>query len=213
MLESVRRSDKRPLVIIPSSAAVYGNPPELPVNEEGQIQPISPYGFHKAACEMLCREYAECFGLDILVCRLFSIFGAAQRRLLIWELYEQLAGPDPTVWLGGTGAETRDFLHVDDVAAAILQLARKQSEASKAGRCLIVNVGGGCEMSVSEVARIMQAIVAPHKQIRCRGITRAGDPLRWRADVSVLRSLIPWEPRPVKDGLAQCVAAWQRQGF
>ena len=59
MLEAVRRSGKNPLVFIPSSAAVYGNPAALPVDEETKIQPISPYGFHKAMCETLARESAE----------------------------------------------------------------------------------------------------------------------------------------------------------
>ena len=212
VLEGVRRSGMNPLVILPSSAAVYGNPTKLPVNEEGQVKPISPYGFHKAASEMICREYSECFGFDILICRLFSIFGAAQRRLLIWELYEQLAGPNQTVWLGGTGSETRDFLHVDDAAVAILKLAEEEAEAGKAGRFRIVNVGSGIEMSVTQVGQIMQAIVAPRKEIRYRGITRGGDPLRWRADVSLLRSLIPWKPKPVMDGLLECIAAWQGSG-
>jgi len=58
VLEAVRRSAKNPLVFIPSSAAVYGNPAALPVDEETKIQPISPYGFHKAMCETLARESA-----------------------------------------------------------------------------------------------------------------------------------------------------------
>src|SRR5689334_24629851 len=65
VLEAVRRSGSRPLVVIPSSAAVYGNPASLPISEDAELRPISPYGFHKAACELLAREYAECFGLNI----------------------------------------------------------------------------------------------------------------------------------------------------
>src|SRR5713226_5868342 len=72
VLEGVRRSGAQPLVIIPSSAAVYGNPQSLPVKENAPLQPISPYGFHKAVCEMLAREYAECFGVDVIICRFFS---------------------------------------------------------------------------------------------------------------------------------------------
>src|SRR5687767_14331524 len=94
VFEAVRQSGIKPLIVMPSSAAVYGNPQALPVNEEAIVQPISPYGFHKAICELLAREYAECFGLDFIICRFFSVFGAAQRRLLIWELHQQLAGPN-----------------------------------------------------------------------------------------------------------------------
>ena len=82
-LESVRRSGLSPLVLFPSSAAVYGNPHVLPVPENTAVVPISPYSFHKAACELLALEYSECFGLDIVVCRFFSLFGVSQQRLLI----------------------------------------------------------------------------------------------------------------------------------
>ncbi|HEV3471025.1 MAG TPA: NAD(P)-dependent oxidoreductase, partial [Pyrinomonadaceae bacterium] len=163
VLDSVRRSRSRPLVLFPSSAAVYGDLPELPARESEDPRPISPYGFHKAACELLAREYADCFGLDILVCRLFSVFGEAQRRLLVWELYRQFAGPDPVVWLEGTGEETRDYLHADDVAAALLELA---AGPRGGGRCLVVNVGSGVETGVLELARGVGALVAPSKGVR-----------------------------------------------
>ena len=212
VLESVRRSRHKPLLLFPSSAAVYGNPAELPISEEMPTQPISPYGFHKAMCEALAREYAECFELDIIICRLFSVFGVAQRRLLVRELYEQLAGDEAIVWLDGTGTESRDYLDIEDVAAAFLHLADQCSkEQQSEGRCLIVNVGSGQETSVLELAQMMRGLVAPEKEIRCRGIARAGDPLRWRADVSRLRKLAPaWKARPLAESLARCVDGWQK---
>ena len=206
-LEGVRRSGIRPVVIFPSSAAVYGNPELLPVREDSPCAPISPYGFHKAACELIAREYAECFGLRIVICRLFSVFGPTQRRLLVWEIYKQLAGSDAIVSLSGTGAEARDYLHIDDVASAMLQLAGTPSVDG----CVTVNTAGGVETNVLQLAEKMRAIVAPQKQIVCRGQSRAGDPARWRADIGSLRSLLPgWEPKSLDDGLASCIEAWQR---
>src|SRR5437867_3526309 len=113
-LDSVRRSGLRPLVLFPSSAAVYGNPLNLPVREDDVTAPISPYGYHKVICELLARENSTCFNLNIIVCRFFSIFGVAQRRLLIWELYKQFAGPVPIVCLQGTDRETRHYLDIVD---------------------------------------------------------------------------------------------------
>jgi UDP-glucose 4-epimerase len=212
VLESVRRSSRKPLLLFPSSAAVYGNPAGLPVSEEMPTQPISPYGFHKAMCEMVAREYAEFFGLDIIICRLFSVFGVEQRRLLVRELYEQLASDEAIVWLNGTGMESRDYLDIEDVAVAFLQVAdqcRKEEQAG--GRCLIVNVGSGQETSVLELAQMMRGLIAPEKEIRCRGIVRAGDPRRWQADVSRLRKLAPaWRPHSLAESLSQCVAGWQK---
>jgi UDP-glucose 4-epimerase len=208
VLDSVRRSGARPLVVFPSSAAVYGDADALPVAESAPARPISPYGFHKAACELLAREHAECFGMRVLICRLFSLFGEAQRRLLVWELYRQFVGAEPFVRLEGTGDETRDYLHVDDAAAAMLELASNLSE--ERGDCTVVNVASGEETRVLDLAEQLRALVAPPKEIRCLGHARAGDPRRWRADASLLRSLAPrWRPRPFAERLSQCVAAWR----
>ncbi|HLR07548.1 MAG TPA: NAD-dependent epimerase/dehydratase family protein [Pyrinomonadaceae bacterium] len=210
MLEAVRRSGKNPLVFIPSSAAVYGNPAALPVDEETKIQPISPYGFHKAMCEVLARESAECFGLRIIVCRLFSVFGAGQRRLLIWDLFKQLSGPSEVAWLEGSGSESRDFLYIDDVAEAIIQLAEKFGD-SPSGYFDIINVASGEETKVVNLAGQIRDLVAPGKDVRCRGTFRPGDPLNWRGEISKLRSMLPgWKPRPVISGLNDCATAWQQ---
>ena len=211
-LEGVRRSGLRPLLLFPSSAAVYGNRTELPLEEEMHAHPISPYGFHKVACELLAQEYTECFGLNIIVFRLFSIFGEAQRRLLIWELYKQLTSDAREVWLQGTGEETRDYLHIDDATDALFHLIENQMKETQQGRSLIINIASGEETNVLHLAREIAEILGVRKEIRCRGTERAGDPRRWQADISLLRSLAPqWQPQPLSQRLAQCLNAWERQ--
>lgn len=211
-LESVRRSGLTPLNVFPSSAAVYGNPAKLPISEDQPINPLSPYGFHKYSCELLAREYSECFGLDIVVCRLFSVYGETQRRLLIWELYKQLVGHDCEAWLEGTGKESRDYLYMDDMALALLQLFDSRLKDKKMSPFLTVNMASGRETEVMVLAEQLRDLVAPKKRICCQGIERPGDPLRWCADISLLRSLIPsWQPQMLSSNLAQCVDAWQNQ--
>ncbi len=204
-LDSIRRAGISPTILFPSSAAVYGNPAELPVNENAPVAPISPYGFHKAACELLAREYAECFGLKIIVCRLFSVFGERQRRLLVWEIFKQLAKHSRELELQGTGEETRDFLHVEDVSSALLRLA-KRTDAN----FTIVNVASGHEVSVRNLAEQMRTILSPQKTVRYRGETRAGDPLHWRADVTRLHKITaPWQSRDLTAALRATISDWQ----
>ena len=208
VLDAVRQSGSQPLVMIPSSAAVYGNPVSLPVTENACVQPISPYGFHKAACELLAREYAACFGLKIMIYRFFSVYGAAQRRLLVWEVYQQLAGPEEIAWLDGTGNETRDFLYIEDLATALLGLMKKPRSADNDP--LVVNVASGTETDVLSLAGMIRDLVAPDKEIRCRGNLRKNDPLCWRANTGHLQMLVPsWQPRALAEGLALCVADWR----
>jgi len=210
LLENVRRSGQFPLLVYPSSAAVYGRPQVLPAGEDAPVNPISPYGFHKAACELMAREYATCFQQKVVIVRLFSVFGEAQRRLLIWELFQQFSGEGDTVSLEGTGKETRDYLYADNVADVVLRLIQANLSKDKANYQTI-NVGSGNELNVLSLAEQIRTLLGSTKKINCRGIHREGDPERWRADISLLRDAIPdWEPMPFKNGLEQCLETWRR---
>jgi UDP-glucose 4-epimerase len=214
LLEAVRRSGRRPVVLFPSSAAVYGNPIALPVAEDAERRPISPYGFHKVVAEVAADEYATCFGLDVVVARLFSVFGPEQRRLLVWELFAQLAdkqraGAADPVHIEGTGRETRDFCHVDDIAHALVALLERRKGRPAPGRAETLNVASGTELSVLDVARLLADALGSKRPIVCRGLARPGDPARWRADATkLLRELDPWRPRGVEAALRDCADQW-----
>ena len=211
VLESVRRSGTSPLLLYPSSAAVYGQLKELPVSENAPLVPISPYGFHKAACELLGREFAVCFGQRLIVLRLFSVFGEAQRRLLIWELFHRFTGSEESVWLEGTGKETRDYLYADDMADAIIRLLERKLDVTE-GSYQVINLASGREQNVLQVAEQMKTLLESKKKIYCHGTQRSGDPERWQADISHLKQVLgDWKPGPFEAGLARCLRAWQSQ--
>lgn len=210
LLDGVRRAGARPLIIFPSSAAVYGNPAVLPVPETAPVAPISPYGFHKAACELVAAEYARCFDFRILVGRIFSLYGPSQRRLLVWELYRQFRGPEQSATLQGTGNESRDFLHADDLAAAVLALAQRPEYNRPEGFLETINLASGTQTRALEIAEQLAQALLLKPNMHCRGIQRAGDPDHWMADTSRLRAAIPqWRSRSLQQGLAHCVAAWE----
>jgi UDP-glucose 4-epimerase len=203
LLDAVRRSGLRPTVIFPSSAAVYGNTRVLPIREDAPTAPISPYGFHKLACELLAREYSECFGLSVIIVRVFSLFGPAQRRMLVWEIYNQAMGPTPEIQLGGTGQETRDFLHVEDFARIVMSLMRTGEPGT-------LNVASGADCSVLDLCKEIQQVLGTKKSIRCGGYHRPGDPLRWRADISQMVSRLgdgSSIPR-LGDSIGRCIRSW-----
>lgn len=204
VLDCVRRSTWRPLVLFPSSAAVYGNPADLPVGENAQVAPISPYGFHKAACELLAREYASCFDLSVVVARLFSVYGPRQRRLLLWELYTQAVSSASEIVLQGTGTETRDYSHVDDIAAIFLALA----EAAPTG-CPVINVASGIELPIGDLAKLVLASVGVEKRVRSLGQAQPGNPMRWVADVRRLDTFGVPAQRSLSVGIDDCVRAWR----
>jgi UDP-glucose 4-epimerase len=208
VLESVRLSGLSPLVLFISSAAVYGEPQALPIAEDAPAAPVSPYGYHKRAAEVLGQEYAELHGVEVVVLRCFSLFGERQRRLLVWELYERAAGDEhDDVWLDGTGEETRDFLSIEDLETVVAEIAARRG--GLLGR--VLNVATGRETSALEMARAVAGLVGSTKAIEVRGRPHPGDPVRWCADVSRLQSLLPdWRPEALDTGLKRCVTAWQR---
>jgi UDP-glucose 4-epimerase len=208
VLEATRRSGTRPVVVYPSSAAVYGNPEILPVSENAAVRPLSPYGYHKAMAELLAQEYAACFDIPVLVVRLFSVFGARQRRLLVWELFRKLR-EEAEVEVQGTGQEIRDFLAVEDVATAVAALARAVSSTRG---CTIANVASGRGTSVRDMAELMRRLTGSEKRIAYANQRRPGDPDRWIADIARLDRLggVPAgsERYDLEGRLAATVRAW-----
>ena len=202
-LDGVRRSGVRSVIIFPSSASVYGNPKQLPVGEDAAISPISPYGFNKVACELIAREYCECFGMDIVVARLFSVYGPGQKRLLLWELFSQAAGSESEIVLQGTGKETRDYMHIDDVAEVLLKLANCEQKA-----LTIANVASGKEISTRDLALLVADKAGVDKPVSSLGKARLGNPTNWRAEVGRINELGIFTSRPLSDGVEECVEEW-----
>jgi UDP-glucose 4-epimerase len=207
-LEGIRRSDVRPFLIFPSSAAVYGNPAQLPIREEEPCRPISPYGFHKLAAEQLVHEYVTCHQLRAVVCRIFSLIGQRQRRLLLWDLYQQFVGPANEVVIQGSGAETRDYLHVDDMCDTFLSFPAYGGIELPNGS--VINIASGVETTIDTLARSLKEILGSKKSLVFTGKPRLGDPSRWVADCRKLDRLYPTRPAAkLADGIERVVRSWQ----
>jgi len=208
VLDGVRDSGLKPVILFPSSAAVYGNPSSLPVSESALANPISPYGFHKQAAELIAREYAHCHDLSIVIGRLFSVFGPTQRRLLVWELFAKAMSDSSELVLGGTGMETRDYLPGSVVVQRLFDLAEAARDSGPG--VLAVNIASGCETSVRDLTELVMELTGRHKPIKTAQTGRAGDPSRWVADVSSLENLTgPLNLPPLRDLLADCIRQWQ----
>jgi UDP-glucose 4-epimerase len=210
LLNAVRRSECNPLTVLASSAAVYGSPEILPTPETAPLRPESPYGFHKVMCELAGREFARCFGLRVAAFRYFSIFGPRQRRLLVWEIFEQLRNGASELRLKGTGDEERDYLAEDEVTGLTVALVEKLAGVRDA-EFRAINMASGVSASVRMVAEQLGASLALSPKISVGERTMAGNPSRWQADVSLLRAYLPrWKAKPLSKSLSECVSIWSR---
>jgi UDP-glucose 4-epimerase len=180
------------------------------VREDAPVQPLSPYGFHKAMCELLAQQYATCFGLRVLICRLFSVYGPAQKRLLVHQLFAQLESSAPELRLEGTGDETRDYLYIDNLSAAVLALAEAELSQPPSAACTIVNVASGESTRVGQLAETLARLHGSGKPVTAAGQPRLGDPQHWQACIARLRGRVSLPPPcSLETGLRECLAAWR----
>lgn len=203
LLDAVRRVSPETAVIILSSAAVYGNPLNLPVSESEAVAPVSPYGFHKAMAEALLSEYSAVFGIRTAALRVFSAYGPGLRRQILWDVCEK-AAVSSTVQLFGTGEESRDFVHAADVARAARVVAEKGELQGE-----VYNVATGKETTIRSLAVRLAGCVRPGSTVVFSGVERAGDPSRWVADISRIRGL-GFEPQvDIDEGVTQYCSWYQ----
>lgn len=203
VLDTLRRHAPKCRFILLSSAAVYGNPKELPVSENQHVAPLSPYGFHKRQCELIVQEFARIYGQPTLSVRIFSAYGPGLRRQVIWDICERLL-TQGALSLRGTGNESRDFVHADDAARALVLLAGKAPADGE-----IYNLSTGRETTIAELAGLLASALGTQATASFDGQVRAGDPLNWRADISKLTSLGFAPTIALEQGLQQ-TATWCR---
>lgn len=203
LLDALRRHAPRCHFMLLSSAAVYGDPPSLPVREVDPIAPLSPYGWHKRQAESLCEEFARVFGVPTTVVRIFSAYGPGLRRQVVWDTCERLLTTG-RIEMRGTGAESRDFIHAADVAHALSLLAERSP-----ARGDIFNLATGRETTIAELARLTAAALGVKVEPTFDGAETPGQPVRWRAEISRISALGFAPQVSLEDGV-RGVAQWAR---
>lgn len=209
LFEWLRRSAPLARVVTISSAAVYGAGHDGPMPETTPLRPCSPYGHHKAMMEALCRSYADAFGLQVVIARLFSVYGSGLRKQLLWDLCTKLEGNNHPLQLGGTGEEIRDWTEVRDVVRALATISNLA-----APEVPILNVGTGIGTSVRHIANSMLLAwdeSPEERDVIFNGQGREGDPFSLQADAKAL-GRIGFEWRiPLAQGLDDYVRWFKSQ--
>jgi UDP-glucose 4-epimerase len=183
LLASLRDLQPECAFINISSAAVYGNPSELPVKEGAPIRPISSYGFHKWQSEIICQEYASLWGIRTASARIFSAYGPGLHRQVIWDIIYKIL-TQPEVLLQGTGQESRDFIHVQDIAQGVNVIVNNASMKGEA-----YNLASGSETKIKDLATLIQARLNAQVEIKFSGELPAGTPINWKADIQKINVL------------------------
>ncbi|OOQ59461.1 NAD-dependent epimerase/dehydratase family protein [Mucilaginibacter pedocola] len=204
LLDAIRIHSPACKFINMSSAAVYGNPPSLPVTEDLPLKPMSPYGWHKLYAEQICKEYYYMYNLQTINLRLFSVYGEGLKKQLFWDTYQKCQSAKE-IELFGSGNETRDFIYIGDLMKALECVVHRGLFNGEA-----INVSSGIETTIKEAATIFCASVDEKIKLKFNNIVKPGDPFHWRADIS---TLCGWGFAPhttIQDGLKN-TAQWLKQ--
>jgi UDP-glucose 4-epimerase len=198
MLLNVAREQRINRIVIASSAAVYGEPVQTPIDESHPLSPVSPYGASKLAAEQLGLAYNETYDLPVTVARIFNSYGPRQSRYVMYDFLEKLRENPAKLEVLGTGEQTRQYCYVDDTVRALLLLGT-------AGADEAYNLAGDSRITIRELAETMVDLVAPGAEIEYGYETWDGDITTLAADTTKLSEL-GFEPTvSLEEGLERLI--------
>jgi len=186
-------------LVYASSSSVYGDAVALPLREDAECRPVSPYGVTKLAGEHLCRLYAKTCGLHAVALRFFTVFGPRQRPDMAFNRFMRAMLEGRAIDVYGDGAQTRDFTFVDDIICGVLA-------ATDAPSGSVINLGGGHRLTLSDTLDVLYAVTGCAPEI-VRHAAQPGDARDTWADLTLARSLLDYAPQTsLEDGLK---AEWE----
>jgi UDP-glucose 4-epimerase len=218
LLEAMREAGTGRLVFS-STAAVYGEPVEIPIQESAPTLPTNPYGSSKLAADRLIGAVCDARGLAATSLRYFNVVGASGRfgedhhpETHLIPLVLKAAAESSSVKILGTdyptrdGTAVRDYIHVEDLGRAHLLAL----EAARPGEHSVYNLGNGAGFSVREVIEAARRVTG--KSIAAvEAPRRAGDPAALVASSEKIQAELGWKPeKPKLETVISDAWAWMR---
>jgi len=198
--EGIRRA------VFASSSSIYGNQPELPLQETMAPDPISPYGVAKLAAERYCVSFSRVYhSFETVVLRYFNVFGPRQdpnsQYAAVVPLFITAIAAGEPVTIFDDGEQSRDFTYVDNVVAANLLAADAEGASGR-----IFNVSAGASVTVNRLAETIGRLLDQPVERRFLP-PRPGDLRDSWADVGEARRMLGFEPRvELEEGLRRTAA-------
>lgn len=190
LLEAARKRAGIRIVFASSGGTVYGNVETLPVTEETPANPISAYGLAKLVAEQYIANYRTAYGLDGVSLRIGNCYGAPQRSekgLGSITLFARAALRSEAITVFGSNKAVRDYLHVDDVASALIAAGRRRNLAGP------INIGSGIGYSLADVIRVIEQVIGRKLDIHYAA-ARPYDVAASILDITLARRELGWSP-------------------
>lgn len=208
LLHSLRGQPACALTYLSSGGTVYGNPACIPVGEDEPLRPIGTYGKVRVTAEEMVREACMGGGLRSRVLRCANVYGphqpADRGQGAVAVFLHRVAGGLP-ILMHGDGGNVRDYVHVDDVSHALVSLMRR----FPSGTPEAVNVGSGRGTTTLQLLRLVERTLG-HRADVVHKPPRRFDVREVVLDIARLRSLLPFAPLDLEEGVRRTAA---QQGF
>jgi UDP-glucose 4-epimerase len=224
LLDSMQKAGV-PRLVFSSTAAVYGEPEEVPIPEDAPPLPTNPYGGSKLAADQLIGFYASAHGLSATSLRYFNVAGTSgdlgedhePETHLIPLVLGAALGERENVKIFGTdyptddGTPVRDYIHVEDLGWAHLLALDAAGEALQKGEHHVYNLGNGSGFSVREVIEVAREVTGrPIEAIEAP--RRAGDPPVLVASSALIQAELGWRPKkPELSDMISDAWAWMQR--
>ena len=131
--------------------------------------------------EAICKEFAEEFGVPTCSLRIFSAFGNGLHKQIFWDMNRKMTDTVEAMFFG-TGDETRDFIHIQDIAQ-VVDLVIKNAEFKGEA----INVANGEAITIRDAVNVFAKLKGYNGQIKFNGSVREGDPRFWEADIRIIK--------------------------
>lgn len=198
-------------VVLASSAAVYGENEAVPLSEDEEPDPLSPYAASKTINEIYARLYTKQLGLDVVALRYFNVFGPRQNPAsdyaAVIPIFIKTLDVEDTPVIFGDGLQTRDFVYITDVVQANL-LAAESVQAPG----MVFNICSGQEINLLDLLEKLSIIYNRKIEPDFQKV-RSGDIYRSLGDPGKAREILGFLPATsIVDGLDETVA-WMRGSY
>jgi len=190
LLELQRKEMFKTLILISSSEA-YGTAESIPMRENHDLHPTTPYAASKAASDLLALSYCQTFNNDLTIVRPFNQYGPrhnpAFRGVITSTIEALISDTEPTVY--GTGEQTRDYIFVKDTVRGIIDVYKYPSTRGQ-----IINLGSGKMIKIKDLVAKLIKVSGKKMNIKFEK-ARVADVRNHCADIKLARDLMGWCPR------------------
>lgn len=202
LLEACTNSDIKKFIFT-SSSSVYGDSPDLPMNEDSLKRPISPYGVTKLATEQICYLYHKYYGVPTIILRYFTVYGPRQRPDMAINRFVSKMFSGETISIFGDGKQTREFTFISDAIDATLLAAKSDYNYE------IFNIGSGTRISINNLLALLEKIIGKKPKVKYVEEEK-GEMRDTFADISRAKKLLGWTPKVgMEEGLKRYIK-WYR---